>query len=162
MPRKKDSPLTEPTLTQNPPWLALDPTSGHVAPPTKTKRDRLPFLVIQWMDFEKLAWRLAGRGAHVEQAWHYGTSGQSQYGIDLLVRLADGKYEVWQTKRYRKISAADVRIAAQIFMRHKWSEKASRFVLAVACDTSSKRVVEALEEFRSQLTAKNIKFETLV
>jgi hypothetical protein len=36
-------------------------------------------------------------------------TGQAQQGIDLFARIASGKYEVWQAKRYASISARDVK-----------------------------------------------------
>ena len=69
-------------------------------PPVITKVQVLPFGELTWENFERLCYRLAGRAERVEYVARYGRSGQAQQGIDLFARLANGKYEVWQAKRY--------------------------------------------------------------
>ncbi|MDX2156080.1 MAG: hypothetical protein SFW09_06165 [Hyphomicrobiaceae bacterium] len=160
MQRKTRRKLTLRVPIENPAWLSLDPTS-EPAPPVRTRRNRLPLLDICWQDFERLTWRLAGARGTVDAAWTYGTPGQAQYGIDILVRLANGDYEVWQSKRYASIKAAQITAAVDIFCRHKWFEKAKRFVLAVACDLTSTAVVEAVEAASRRLKRNRIAFEPL-
>ena len=81
----------------------------------------------------------------------YGTRGQKQYGIDLLVRRNNGAYEVWQTRRYKKVTAVDITAALEIFLKHQWAEKAKRFVLVFACAIETTKVVEAIEEAHTSL-----------
>jgi hypothetical protein len=119
----------------------------------------LPFTGIEWKDFERLCVKLAARDGTVEAAWSYGTAGQAQYGIDVLVRLNDGTYEVWQTKRYQTFSAANIEAAVALFVKHKWVRKAKRFVLAVACELDKRNVVEALEAARDLLAKRKIIFD---
>jgi hypothetical protein len=121
----------------------------------------LPFLDLPWKDFERLCRSLAERDGTVETAHSYGTVGQAQFGIDILVRLTDGSYEVWQTKRHETFGAAQVREAVQLFLAHKWATQARRFVVAVACELDDTRVVEAIEACRDELHGKSIKFEAI-
>jgi hypothetical protein len=147
-----------PVPEENPGWLAQLPEQAPRPPIHQIQSQLLPFLEQGWPDFERLCRRLALRGGEVEAVWSYGTAGQAQYGIDLLVRLADGKYEVWQTKRFRRIRAADVAAAVNLFLNHKWAAKAKKFVLAVATDLRERTVVEALESARTGLLAQGIEF----
>ncbi len=160
MPKPKTSPQPEPIPDKDPAWLLLDPTS-QPRPPAATRPDQLPFLELGWADFERLARRLAAAAGQVEDAWVYGTTGQAQYGIDILVRMADGTYEVWQTKRYQKLTATDITKAVNLFLRHPWAEKARTFVLATACPMSTRTVVEKIEASRTQLAARDITFRPL-
>ncbi|WP_287070794.1 restriction endonuclease [Mesorhizobium sp.] len=126
-----------------------------------TRGDRLPFLELSWEDFERFCRRLAEASGDVECAWAYGTRGQKQYGIDLLVRRTDGTYEVWQTKRYKKAAAADVKAALEIFLTHPWAEITRRFVLVFACALEETKAVESIEESRTSLSTRNIGFDPL-
>lgn len=145
----------------DPGWLLSDPEGAAPPPPVQSRASALPFDGMEWKDFERLCRRLAERIGEVEQAWAYGTSGQAQFGIDILVRLTDGTFEVWQTKRYRNFKPANVRAAVALFMTHKWAARAKKFVLAVACDLDSTTVVDAIEAGRDQLRSKSIAFEPL-
>lgn len=133
-----------------------DPSGHAVRPPVQSRGGELPFTEIGWQDFERLCCRLAGSGRHVEATWAYGEAGQKQYGIDILVRLPDGSYEVWQTKRYARANPSDIRTAIKIFLSHPWAEKATRLVLAYACPLRTTAVVEAIERARDQLAGRSI------
>ena len=61
-------------------------------------------------------------------------------GIDVLVRKPDGRFHVWQSKRYKSISKSTVNEAVRFFLNHKWAKQAARFVLAVACEFKSPEV----------------------
>jgi hypothetical protein len=155
---KKRNVLPAPEI--DPVWLQQNPTVVHVRPPVVTRASRdLPFGDLGWEDFERLCRRLAGVGQEVEAAWAYGTRGQAQYGIDILVRLKDGGYEVWQTKRYERVKPADIDAAVELFLKHPWAEKAKRFVLAYSCPLSTTKVVAALESARDALREREIDFE---
>jgi hypothetical protein len=58
---------------------------------------------------------MTSRPACAAQA--YGTQGQAQYGIDILVRLTDGTFEVWQTKRYKAFTSSAVGEAVRLFLK---------------------------------------------
>ena len=146
---------------ENPEWLWRDAESHPPPPPVRTRLSRLPFDQLEWEDFERLCRRLAERGGQVERVWAYGKSGHAQSGIDILVRMKDGIYEVWQTKRYKKIRPGDVTKAVGLFLKHKWASRAKRFALIVACEFNSPKVVEAVEKARDRLKLKAIAFEPL-
>jgi hypothetical protein len=146
---------------ENPDWLRTGPTGAAPNPPVQSRSDALPFGGLSWENFERLCVRLAGLGATVEAAWAYGKTGHAQHGIDVLVRLADGTYHVWQSKRHKGISKAKIKNAVDFFLKRKWSREATRFVLAVSCDLSSPSVVEAIEAARDRLSARGIEFEAL-
>jgi hypothetical protein len=84
-------------------------------PPVSTRTQVLPFGELTWENFERLCYRLAGQNERIEYIARYGRSGQAQQGIDIFVRLANGKYEVWQAKRYEAISASDVKAIVKTF-----------------------------------------------
>ncbi len=124
---KQKSTKRPPTAEENPDWLLRSPEGGPPPPPVVTRATELPFTDLQWRDFERLCRRLAERDGNVEHVLTYGTPGQAQYGIDILVRLTDGTYEVWQSKRYKRIKPAEVSAAVDLFLKHRWANKAKKF-----------------------------------
>ncbi len=150
-----------PVPQENPEWLLSDPEGAAPPPPVQSRASTLPFEAMDWKNFERLCRRLAECSDKVERAQAYGTTGQAQFGIDILVRLTDGTFEVWQTKRHRNIKPADVSAAIRLFLKHKWAAQAKKFVLAVACELDATAVVDAIETSRDQLREKSILFEPL-
>lgn len=148
----------KPKAIENPQWVREDPKVHSVPPPVAKNEWDLPFLKIDWQDFERLCRRLASVDDEVEATWAYGVAGQKQYGIDILVRMKDRRYSVWQTKRYRSVKPGDIKAAVEIFLDHTWSEKASRFVLAYACSIQTTGVIDAIESATVQLHQKGIDF----
>ena len=148
-------------IVENPGWLHSDPDGAAPFPPTVTRVQNLPFAELEWRDFERLCRRLALRRGTVEHALAYGMPGQAQYGIDILVRFADGAYEVWQTKRYKAMQPAELKAAVSLFLSHRWKDKARKFVLAVACNLDATGIVDAIQDARDRLANMSIGFEPL-
>ena len=150
----KNPKASEPEL--NPAWLLETPLLPNLDPPVETRGHMLPLSKLTWKDFERMCCRLAGTAGNVEQTHAYGTPGQAQFGIDVLVRLSNGEFEVWQTKRYQSAKAADIDRAINIFLEHKWANQATKCVLAFSCSLQAVKVVEAIESARDRLKEKNI------
>lgn len=159
--KKKKIARRRPRPVENPAWLREDPVGRAVRLPVRTRPSLLPFDELTPDDFERLCLRLSERGGKAEAAWAYGKSGHAQLGIDVLVRIADGAFHVWQSKRYKKISKGTVNGAVGFFLKHKWAKQAQRFVLAVACQFESPTVIDAIEAARTALQARHIEFEAL-
>jgi NACHT domain len=158
---KSKKALTPLTREENPRWLTADPKGRRPTPPANTKVAALPLLEIGWENFERLCRRLAERSGDVEKAWGYGTPGQTQFGIDILVRLNDGTIEVWQSKRHKRFGAADVKTALALFLSHDFATTAKRFVLALACPLSSTGVIDEIQRATTQLADRGIAFEPI-
>jgi hypothetical protein len=150
-----------PRAVQNPAWLREDPVGNAISLPVRTRPSLLPFHELTPEDFERLCLRLSERSATAEAAWVYGKTGHAQHGIDVLIRIADGAFHVWQSKRYKKITKATIKEAVAFFLKHKWAKQARRFVLAVACRFESPAVIDAIEAARTALRARNIELEAL-
>lgn len=146
---------------ENPSWLNESPSGAPPRPPIHARTDVLPFTGLGWENFERLCVRLAALNAGVVTAWAYGKSGDAQHGIDVLVRLTDGSYDAWQSKRHQTISKAKIKAAVDFFLKRKWSRQATRFTLAIACELSSPAVVEAIEAARDKLRERKIEFVPL-
>jgi NACHT domain len=159
--KKKKTAPRSPRPVENPAWLREEPIGRALSFPVRTRPSLLPFLELTPEDFERLCLRLSERRAKVEAAWSYGKSGHSQYGIDVLVRIPDGVFHVWQSKRYRRFYKGTVEEAVKFFLKHKWAKRARRFVLAVACRFDSPTVIDGIEAARTELQAKNVEFEPL-
>ena len=150
-----------PARRENPSWLASDPVGAGPPPPIATRPAELPFLGLGWENFERLCYRLARIDGAVEKAWSYGTTGYGQLGIDVLVRMKDGSFEAWQSKRHKKFGVADVKAAVKVFMNADWAKEAKRFVLAVACPIEDPKVIDEIEKTRTRLEQKGVTFEPL-
>ena len=161
--RKKQRTATRaPPRVENPAWLRESPDGTAPKPPVRTRADLvLPFSELTPQNFERLCVRLAERGARVVATWAYGKSGHAQHGIDVLVRMTDGGFRVWQCKRHKSIKKAEIEAAVRHFLARKWGQDAARFVLAVGCEFSSPAVVEAVEAARTKLLRRNIAFEAI-
>jgi hypothetical protein len=110
-----------------------------------TRPQILPFGELTWENFERLCYRLAGQGERVEHVARYGLHGQAQQGIDLFARLTSGKYEVWQAKRYKSITASNVREMVETFLVGMWPAKSEQLVLAVQASLADTKVQDAIE-----------------
>ena len=130
----------------------------HVHPPVITRVQVLPFRELTWENFERLCYRLAGRAERVEHLARYGRSGQAQQGIDLFARMANGKYEVWQAKRYESIGASEVKAIVDTFRAGTWKDKSDRLVLAVQTSLADTKVQDQIEAQASALKAEGITF----
>ncbi len=147
---------------ENPTWLVSDAVGGPPKPPVVSRGgNNLPFLQMRWENFERLCRRAAALSGEVEAAWVYGGAGHAQLGIDILVSKKDGTFDVWQSKRHKKFKGPDVTAAVKLFLKHEWAKKASRFVLAVACDLSDPKTINAIETQREKLGERGIGFEVL-
>jgi hypothetical protein len=159
--KKKKVARSAPRPVVNPAWLRGDPIGSAPRLPVRTRPSLLPLHELTPQDFERLCLRLSERGGKSEAAWSYGKSGHSQHGIDVLVRVQGGDFNVWQSKRHKKVTKGSVKEAVRFFLKHKWAKQARRFVLAVACEFDSPPVVEAIEAAHAELEARNIEFEAL-
>jgi NACHT domain len=163
--RKKTASKTKlekqaPARIEDPDWLSSDPV-GSPPPPVTPRQSALPYLELGWENFERLCRRLAQANGAVEKAWSYGTSGYGQLGIDILVRMKDQRFEAWQSKRHKTFGVAALKEAVRVFVKARWAKQAKRFVLAVACTINDPKVIDEIENTRTQLGRRGIAFEPL-
>jgi hypothetical protein len=145
----------------DPEWITSDPTGPAPPPPVVPLAHTLPFDQLSWENVQRLCRKLALCSGDVERAHSYGVQGQAQAGIDLLVRLVDGSYEVWQVKRYKSIKPSDVSSAVELFLKHEWKQKSKTFVFAATCNLESTTVVKAIESATQKLALAGIAFNPL-
>lgn len=121
----------------------------------------LPFELLQWENFERLCYRLAGQDADVEFHSLYGRAGQAQQGIDIYARKRNGKYNTWQSKRYKKYTASDLKKNIAIFTKNEWLKKSDKFYIAIQCSVDDVTLQDAIEKEAKALGEKNIKLHVL-
>lgn len=119
--------------------------------PVSTAMQSLPFSALSWENFERICYRIASREDGVESAERYGRSGQAQQGIDIYSRLPNGKYAVWQAKRYKSYTATDMRSAVTKFVDGSWMPKAQKFYVAVQSLLIDVHFQDAVEEEAAKL-----------
>lgn len=140
---------------------ASPPDATVAEPPAVTSLQRLPFGELTWENFERLCYRLAALTDGVEFHSRYGRAGQAQQGIDIYVRLASGRYEVWQVKRYRQFTVPDLRDAVNAFVAGSWTKRTNCLVIAVQADTADTKLQEAAEGHATTLREKGITLRLL-
>ncbi len=129
-------------------------------PPTRPGRVP-PFYDIGEDTFEDLCRDLAQREEYVDTAERYGTRGQGQDGVDLLIHCKDGLLFVGQCKSHKRGDEALIRKACDDFLDHAehWQrEGARRFVLFLAADTRNTRLHDERLRQRQRLYAKGFAF----
>ena len=88
--------------------------------------------------FEDLCRELVQEEEGIDNADRYGTRGQRQFGVDLLIDRTDGSLWVGQCKSHKECDAALIRKACDTFLKHAdyWSGKGvTKFLLFLAADT---------------------------
>lgn len=138
--------------------LHSPPDQVPATPPVSTRLQVLPFGELTWENFERLCYRLATHAQNVEHVARYGRSGQKQQGIDIFARLATGKYETWQAKRYESIDASDVKEIVKTFREGTWRNRSERFILAVQASLADTKIQERIETEARALSADGITF----
>ncbi|OKJ85718.1 hypothetical protein AMK33_38745 [Streptomyces sp. CB02400] len=127
-----------------------------MAPPVVTKAEYLPLGELSWSDVERLFLRLAERDGRTEYAGLYGTAGQGQEGIDLVVRLArepdapkdsPRRYMTLQSKHVKTLTPARITAAVDKFLDGSWAGRSESFIYATTHDL---RPTELAEEVSRQ------------
>lgn len=82
-----------------------------------------------------------------EDSEKYGTQGQEQQGIEIYARKPNGKYNVYQCKKYKSLTKSIFTKAVKEFRKGKWYELADEFVF---CTSASMNDVKLQDEFETQ------------
>lgn len=136
------------------------PPEACGAVPIATRPQLLPLGSLRPKDFERLCFRLARLDAAVESCRIYGVDGQAQQGIDLYVRRSDGSYMVIQCKRSSDdFTPAEITSAVDTFLDRDWAANAKVFVLAVTANLERTQLADRIEEERTKLDARGIRFD---
>lgn len=146
-------------VEERPQYVFMAPDGvGEVCPPVETRYQELPLQNLSWENFERLCFRMAGKKTQAEYWQRYGRQGQAQEGIDIYVRLADGKYEAWQCKRYKQFKAANVKDAVDTFLKGDWKKKTSTLILCVTATIDDTAIQDAIETQADRLKKDGISF----
>ncbi|MFB7676931.1 NACHT domain-containing protein [Kitasatospora purpeofusca] len=135
-----------------------------------TKGDYLPLAVLAWADVERLFLRLAERHGRVECAELYGTAGQSQEGIDLVVRHARKaddqsgvtsarRYTTLQSKAVKTLTASKIASAVDRFVAGTWAERSEVFIYATTHSLRPTQLVEELDRQADRLEETGVRLE---
>jgi len=130
-----------------------------ISPPVETRHQELPLQSLSWENFERLCFRMAGKKNQAEYWARYGRQGQAQEGIDIYVRLTDGKYESWQCKRYKNFKKSDVKKAVDLFLEGDWKERTSTLILCITDSLDDTTLQEAIETQATRLKKEGITFQ---
>lgn len=140
------------------PALSAPPDGLFPRPPVAPLHQTLPFGDLSWENFERLCHRLASKNANALRVERYGRAGQVQQGIDLYIRKIDGRYNVWQAKRYKTFDAAKVRKAVDVFLTGSWPERTDILYLAVQAGLDDTKIQDEIERQADRLAERSITF----
>ncbi|WP_417818890.1 NACHT domain-containing protein [Tritonibacter scottomollicae] len=141
--------------------LAIPPSGAFPPPPVQSVLMRLPLGSLSWENFERLCYRLALFQGSFDHVARYGKQGQSQGGIDVFARKPDGRYTVWQAKRYKTYKPANLKSAVETFLAGRWVEQSDTFVIAVQASLDDTKLQDEIERQTTKLANKNIVLEVL-
>lgn len=104
---------------------------------------------LDWEGVEHLVAWLTRRVEGWDEAWRYGTQGQNQHGIDVVgVRGTDAV--VFQAKKLKRFTKADLERAVTRFVRGKRPFGASRFVVVTTHDADRTEIYDRLVDLRRE------------
>ena len=107
--------------------------------------------------FEDLCRELVQEEGNVTGAERYGTHGQRQFGVDLLIDYKDGSLGAGQCKSHQSCNERLIRTACNDFLKHaaRWKKKGVRtFILFLAADTRRRQLHDERLKQRARLQQK--------
>ena len=107
--------------------------------------------------FADLCRELVQEEDNVTGAESYGTSGQQQFGVDLLIDYKDGSLGAGQCKSHQSCNESLIRTACDDFLEHaaRWKKKGVRtFILFLAADTRRRQLHDERLKQRARLRQK--------
>lgn len=116
-------------------------------PLVTTRPQELPVSSLTPRNFERLCYRMARKTGKVKLhlCRMYGVPGQSQQGVDIVLR-SDSGYQVIQCKqREGGISGREVSAAVGEFLAGEWADRATRFILATGALMDHTSLIEQVE-----------------
>lgn len=150
----------EPVVHQ-PGRIATPPSGVFPAPPVQSTIMMLPFGSLTWENFERLCYQLALSQGVFDHVALYGKQGQAQEGIDIFARKPDGRYVVWQAKRYATYKPSNLKTAVETFLAGRWVERTDTFVIAVQASLDSTKLQDEIERQTAILANLKITLEVL-
>lgn len=132
--------------------------NSSIEPPVLTRPQELPFDKLTWENFEKLCLRIVQLEATVEGYCQlYGERGDEQAGIDLYARKhLESNYTVYQCKRVKNFSAANIASAVDKFLQGDWANRGKTFVLCTSESLVLKQRADAVIEQRERLLQQSV------
>lgn len=146
-------------LTAPVPKRLREPPSYFHEPVVHQQVSALPFDKLHWTDFERLVLRVAEAEPGVGSCRVYGSAGEKQDGIDLLVLFESGDVACVQCKKVAAFGPKDVWKAVKEFESGSWAKEAVSFTLCVATALTSTAVTRAIVQAHKQLAKRGIQFE---
>lgn len=141
-----------------PSYLMSFPTTAF-APPANRLVESLPWDTMNWMDFERLCYRLLSLECSVVHCQRYGNTGQVQEGIDIYaVKSGKEKRTVCQCKHYKKLKAADIKLMVSEFKRGNWFDKSAELILATSAVLRDRSIQDEIEHQRGDLALRGVDF----
>lgn len=127
------------------------PVQTIIDPPINTNCQELPFEKLCWEDFEKLCLTVVQVDFPINDCEIYGIKGQSQEGIDIYARQANGRYNTYQCKRYQEFDLGDLNKAVEYFKEKKFYSQSDSLHLCTSCEWNKTQIQDRFEELKTEL-----------
>ncbi len=132
------------------------PVQSIVEPPIETTKHELPLEKLSWEDFERLCLAVVQTDFSINDCEIYGIKGQAQEGIDIFARLANGRYNSYQCKRYQEFNLSDLNNAIDYFKTKDFYSKSDNLYLCTSCEWNKTPVQDRFESLKTELEKENI------
>ncbi len=127
----------------------LEPPGGIAPPIADPQIPTLNFREVAWTDFERLVVAIARDIDGHREAYRYGTSGQTQHGLDVLGRNDHGEFHAYQARDVQNFTEADLSKAVSDFASGKRPRNPTRFIVVVGCNTERTQLRDELDRLRA-------------
>ncbi|MGW4874665.1 hypothetical protein [Streptomyces chartreusis] len=131
-----------------------DVSTGPALPGASPLTATAPLLLrtheLSWEALEHLVVALAVRKDHAKEARPFGRGGQAQNGVDVVAFFSSSAAAVYQAKKYKRFTAADLRKAVLAYADGNRPFDAQRLVIVTTADTRDTKVDLELARLREQ------------
>ncbi|MCC4212965.1 ATP-binding protein [Leeuwenhoekiella parthenopeia] len=138
-------------------YLRQSPNPNYL-PPISSNHQELPISEMPWKEFEKLCLRMVQEidKFSIQDSQILGRGGQKQEGIDIYAVTKKGNYEVYQCKRYKKLSTSNIDRLIAEFKIGKWFIKSNSFTLCTSVSFDDIKLQNEIEKHRLDLKQRGV------
>lgn len=143
-----------------PEYLKTKPSINY-EPPIISNDITLPLEQMSWEDFEKLCLRMVEFVERFDRSdcEIYGRKGQKQDGVDIYALKENGKYHLFQCKRYKSISTTDLNNIFSEFQNGEWYSKSEKFFICTSANFDDIHLQKRFEQLKKEYKKKEIRVE---
>lgn len=136
----------------------FSPCNSIVKPPISGNCHELPFKEVTWENFEKLCLKIVELDHSLDSCEIIGRKGDKQEGIDIYAIKTNGRYDVYQCKRYQKLSKSDLEEVVKDFRKGNYAGKTDNFILFTSAELNKPVLQSKFNELKKELKKEGVEF----